>query len=152
LSSGLWRRVVCLEQVSAKRLYTFTRLHGVTLQKTVYFIVTTTVWSYVWTHHNDRNPSWLRREGCCGWNLSILRRSSYVYVGRVLLETGYLEDRDVGMKIIIKLIFMHMLSRCDLYLKYWRLNIMPSFLNLTGTLELWNNTLMIKNRQRGDVI
>jgi hypothetical protein len=69
---------------------------------------------------------------------AIVRRSSYVYVGRVLLEGSYLEDLDVDVKIILKLIFMHILSRCDLYLKYWRLNtrIMPSFLNLTGILEL----------------
>jgi hypothetical protein len=57
LSSGMWRRVVCLEHVSAKRLHISTRLHDVMLQKTVNFIVTTlTVWSHVWTRHNERNP------------------------------------------------------------------------------------------------
>lgn len=57
-------------------------------------------------------------------------------VGRVILEGSYLEDRDVDVKIILKLIFMNMLSRCEIYLNYWSLNIMPSILNLTGALEL----------------
>jgi hypothetical protein len=57
---------------------------------------------------------------------------------RIVLENSYLQDRDVDVKIIRKLIFMYRLSGCGRYLSDWTLNLIASFLNLTVTLKFVN--------------